>query len=25
MGFRALDNLDDFFAGRTPRDQVLPR
>jgi lactate dehydrogenase-like 2-hydroxyacid dehydrogenase len=25
MGFRALDNLDDFFAGRTPRDRVLPR
>lgn len=22
MGFRALDNLDDFFAGRTPRDRV---
>lgn len=22
MGFRALDNLDDFFAGRTPRDLV---
>ena len=22
MGFRALDNLDDFFAGRPPRDQV---
>lgn len=24
MGFRALDNLDDFFAGRRPRDSVLP-
>lgn len=24
MGFRALDNLDDFFAGRTPRDLVAP-
>ncbi|MBV8653058.1 MAG: D-glycerate dehydrogenase [Alphaproteobacteria bacterium] len=23
MGFRALDNLDDFFAGRTPRDTVI--
>jgi glyoxylate reductase len=22
MGFRALDNLDDFFAGRPPRDRV---
>lgn len=22
MGFRALDNLDDFFAGRRPRDLV---
>ncbi|MEN6544321.1 D-glycerate dehydrogenase [Parvibaculum sp.] len=22
MGFRALDNLDDFFAGREPRDLV---
>jgi glyoxylate reductase len=22
MGFRALDNLDAFFAGRAPRDQV---
>jgi len=22
MGFRVLDNLEDFFAGRTPRDQV---
>jgi lactate dehydrogenase-like 2-hydroxyacid dehydrogenase len=22
MGFRALDNLDAFFAGRTPRDRV---
>lgn len=22
MGFRALDNLDDFFAGREPRDRV---
>lgn len=22
MGFRALDNLDDFFAGRSPRDRV---
>lgn len=22
MGFRALDNLDDYFAGRTPRDRV---
>lgn len=22
MGFRALDNLDDFFAGRDPRDLV---
>ncbi|MDP2123535.1 MAG: D-glycerate dehydrogenase [Parvibaculum sp.] len=24
MGFRALDNLDDFFAGRPPRDRVAP-
>jgi len=24
MGFRALDNLDDFFAGRPPRDRVTP-
>ncbi|WP_281972635.1 2-hydroxyacid dehydrogenase [Ruegeria faecimaris] len=23
MGFRVLDNLADFFAGRTPRDQVI--
>ncbi|MCV6547197.1 MAG: D-glycerate dehydrogenase [Cohaesibacter sp.] len=23
MGFRVLDNLDDFFAGRPPRDQVI--
>ena len=23
MGFRVLDNLDDFFAGRTPRDRVI--
>jgi len=23
MGFRALDNLDDFFAGRPPRDAVI--
>jgi glyoxylate reductase len=23
MGFRALDNLDDFFAGRAPRDRLL--
>lgn len=23
MGHRALDNLDDFFAGRPPRDRVL--
>lgn len=23
MGFRVLDNLGDFFAGRTPRDQVI--
>ena len=23
MGFRALDNLDDFFAGRTPRDRIV--
>ena len=22
MGFRALDNLDDYFAGRVPRDRV---
>ncbi len=22
MGFRALDNLDDFFASKTPRDRV---
>lgn len=22
MGFKALDNLNDFFEGRTPRDQV---
>lgn len=24
MGFRALDNLDAFFAGKTPRDRVSP-
>ena len=24
MGFRALDNLDDYFAGRSPRDLVTP-
>ncbi|MCF8470823.1 MAG: D-glycerate dehydrogenase [Parvibaculum sp.] len=24
MGFRALDNLDAFFSGRTPRDLVQP-
>ena len=24
MGFRALDNLDEFFAGRRPRDQIVP-
>lgn len=23
MGFRALDNLDDFFAGRAPHDRVI--
>ncbi len=23
MGFRVLDNLSDFFAGRTPRDRVI--
>lgn len=23
MGFRVLDNLDDFFAGRAPRDRVI--
>lgn len=23
MGFRVLDNLGDFFAGRTPRDRVI--
>lgn len=23
MGFRVLDNLDDFFAGRDPRDRVM--
>jgi lactate dehydrogenase-like 2-hydroxyacid dehydrogenase len=23
MGFRALDNLDEFFAGRTPPDKVV--
>ena len=23
MGFRALDNLDDFFAGRNPRDRLV--
>lgn len=23
MGFRALDNLDDFFAGRGPRDRLI--
>lgn len=23
MGFRVLDNLSDFFEGRTPRDQVI--
>jgi glyoxylate reductase len=22
MGFRVLDNLSDFFEGRTPRDRV---
>ena len=22
MGFRVLDNLEDFFAGREPRDRV---
>jgi lactate dehydrogenase-like 2-hydroxyacid dehydrogenase len=22
MGFRALDNLDAFFSGKTPRDRV---
>jgi lactate dehydrogenase-like 2-hydroxyacid dehydrogenase len=22
MGFRALDNLDAFFAGQTPQDQL---
>ena len=22
MGFRALDNLDDIFAGREPKDRV---
>ena len=22
MGFRALENLDSFFAGKTPRDLV---
>ena len=22
MGFRALDNLDAFFGGKTPRDRV---
>ena len=24
MGFRALDNLDAFFAGKTPRDLLAP-
>jgi glyoxylate reductase len=24
MGMRALDNLDDFFNHRRPRDQVVP-
>lgn len=24
MGFRALDNLDAFFAGHVPRDRVMP-
>ena len=24
MGFRAVDNLDAFFAGRTPKDLVKP-
>ena len=24
MGFRALDNLDAFFAGKTPKDQLDP-
>ena len=23
MGFRVLDNLGDFFAGRPPRDRVI--
>lgn len=23
MGFRVLDNLDDFFSGRAPRDRVI--
>ncbi|MDG2341172.1 MAG: NAD(P)-dependent oxidoreductase, partial [Paracoccaceae bacterium] len=23
MGYRVLDNLGDFFEGRTPRDQVI--
>lgn len=23
MGFRVLDNLGDFFAGRDPRDRVI--
>jgi len=23
MGFRALENLDDYFAGRAPRDRLV--
>ena len=23
MGFRVLDNLDDFFGGKEPRDRVV--
>ena len=23
MGFRVIENLQDFFAGRTPRDRVI--
>jgi len=23
MGFRALDNLDDYFGGREPRDRLV--
>ncbi len=23
MGFRVLDNLEDFFAGRDPKDRVI--